>query len=65
MNPSWVMVGIALGGMIFQAGIGWSYFSRFKALWISSTRFSASMLSAFREALLLHRPGCVPRRFSL
>lgn len=32
MNPSWVMVGIALGGMIFQAGIGWSYFSRFKAL---------------------------------
>lgn len=28
MNPSWVMVAIAAGGIIFQAGIGWAVVGR-------------------------------------
>ena len=29
MNPAWVMVAIAGAGMVFQAGIGWSFINRF------------------------------------
>lgn len=32
MNPAWVMVAIAAGGMVFQAGIGWAVIGRFNKL---------------------------------
>lgn len=32
MNPSWVMVGVAMGGIIFQAGIGWAVLGRLKRM---------------------------------